>query len=41
MRQMVCVNADYTYTFTWTQVGDADWMDAFRISADSLWFKLL
>ena len=38
---MVCVNADYTYTFTWTQVGDADWMDAFRISADSLWFKLL
>lgn len=42
LRQLVvCVNADYTYTFTWTQVGDADWMDAFRTSADSLWFKLL
>lgn len=41
LRQLVvCVNADHNYTFTWTQVGDADWMDAFRASADSLWFKL-
>ena len=42
LRQLVvCVNADYCYTFTWTQVGEADWMDAFCTSADSLWFKLL
>ena len=38
---VVSVNADYNYTFTWTQVGEADWMEAFRTSADSLWFRLL
>ncbi len=37
---MVSVNADRSYTFTWTQVGDADWMAAFEKSADSLWFTL-
>ncbi len=41
LRQLVVsVNADYNYTFTWTQVGEADWMEAFRASADSLWFTL-
>lgn len=41
LRQLVVsVNADYNYTFTWTQVGETDWMEDFRTSADSLWFQL-
>ena len=36
---VVAVNADANYTFTWTCVDDAGWMDAFEKSADSLWFR--
>lgn len=34
------VAADGTYTFTYTQLGDSDWMDAFQASVDSIDFVL-